>query len=175
MPHGMTSILGASKATAQPKHCNQCNKECARKCAKCKQAFYCSDICQKSDWKKHMKHCPTLELIAPDDKAIWLLSIMEKSLRHSPFSSFNLVKLDRSLSSCVMGFRVMNNVRVNSDCTYKNKMPCWSSWNWNTLLLASRPFQRENVWPSTKRRGKSLTRHEVLGWPSVHLSRSMIY
>lgn len=32
-----------------------------KKCAKCRQRFYCSKSCQIQDWTKHRKECPSLE------------------------------------------------------------------------------------------------------------------
>ena len=45
--------------------CNVCgrkrfvDKRYLRKCKQCKNTYYCSEKCQKSDWKKHKKYCCT--------------------------------------------------------------------------------------------------------------------
>lgn len=39
-------------------YCNNCSKENAKlRCSKCKLVYYCSNECQKQDWKKHKLIC----------------------------------------------------------------------------------------------------------------------
>ena len=38
-------------------HLQSCTKVGKSKCSRCKGAFYCSEICQRVDWKTHKKHC----------------------------------------------------------------------------------------------------------------------
>lgn len=37
--------------------CNQCNANATHLCAQCYNTAYCSDRCQKLDWKSHKKQC----------------------------------------------------------------------------------------------------------------------
>ena len=39
--------------------CKMCQKEAAKKCARCKNAEYCSRECQVKDWQEHKKYCGT--------------------------------------------------------------------------------------------------------------------
>jgi len=39
------------------KLCSVCSKECHATCTRCWTAFYCSDTCQKADWKEHKLTC----------------------------------------------------------------------------------------------------------------------
>jgi len=45
--------------------CNVCKTSTGKKCARCKNAYYCSKACQTSDWKHHKTSCniPYKELL----------------------------------------------------------------------------------------------------------------
>ncbi|CAI6304560.1 unnamed protein product [Periconia digitata] len=45
-------------------HCNKTRTESEpayQRCSRCKQSFYCSAACQRSDWKQHKKRCSQIE------------------------------------------------------------------------------------------------------------------
>ena len=40
------------------KWCLYCdNRNCEKKCSKCKSVYFCNEHCQKKTWKIHKKHC----------------------------------------------------------------------------------------------------------------------
>eukprot|EP01083_Nonionella_stella_P073740 199599_1 len=39
-------------------HCNHCSQpSVSSRCGACKKVYYCNQICQRNDWKKHKKQC----------------------------------------------------------------------------------------------------------------------
>lgn len=41
--------------------CANCKtSNCTKRCSACKAVYYCSDVCQKSDWKAHKEQCKNL-------------------------------------------------------------------------------------------------------------------
>lgn len=41
-----------------PHYCNNCDlPDAIYKCSACKEVFYCSESCQRNDWKTHKKYC----------------------------------------------------------------------------------------------------------------------
>lgn len=47
----------AKKVDTKSRHCHVCSTETTSKCAGCKKIYYCSQKCQKADWKEHKKVC----------------------------------------------------------------------------------------------------------------------
>jgi hypothetical protein len=39
------------------KKCKICSKKTTNKCSRCKRTYYCSQKCQRDDWKEHKKTC----------------------------------------------------------------------------------------------------------------------
>ena len=50
-------IAPATAMGASEHQCRSCSKEGKLTCSKCKVARYCSEICQRADWKGHKKEC----------------------------------------------------------------------------------------------------------------------
>lgn len=46
-----------NKAVAKP--CHVCTREATQFCGTCKKVYYCSERCQKADWKFHKLNCKT--------------------------------------------------------------------------------------------------------------------
>lgn len=70
VPSTLSSILEAQRSVAQApgtatRHCLGCQKPSVSRCAKCKQAHYCSKECQTTDWKEHRPTCRILGQLDP--------------------------------------------------------------------------------------------------------------
>ncbi|KAJ7438018.1 hypothetical protein B0H11DRAFT_596284 [Mycena galericulata] len=46
-----------------PNFCIQCAKHAETRCAACKIVFYCSQECQRRDWKYHKRQCKQVQLL----------------------------------------------------------------------------------------------------------------
>ncbi|KAF9194657.1 hypothetical protein BGZ51_008588 [Haplosporangium sp. Z 767] len=64
VPHSLSAIVDAHR-TVTPKICNKCQKKATLRCAKCKQAFYCTRECQVDNWTDHKAPCRILTKVAP--------------------------------------------------------------------------------------------------------------
>src|SRR5580704_15856692 len=42
-------------------HCGVCEQKTKSRCARCRQVYYCSQSCQKKDWKSHKQTCTQKE------------------------------------------------------------------------------------------------------------------
>lgn len=53
------SSSASSKVSSRNKSriCKMCGREASERCAKCKKVYYCSEKCQKTDWKFHKSNC----------------------------------------------------------------------------------------------------------------------
>ena len=53
-------------------HCNSCGKMDSnlKKCGACGRAWYCSQECQRKDWKEHKKVCKTLKETVPASSSL---------------------------------------------------------------------------------------------------------
>ncbi len=49
--------------------CTQCGKEALKKCTNCKFTYYCSPVCQKSNWSKHKSVCREVGMAQRGDLA----------------------------------------------------------------------------------------------------------
>src|SRR6266536_2388050 len=47
--------------------CYVCQKLTKTRCSKCHQTYYCSEECQKIDWKEHKKSCKKPLVVKTDD------------------------------------------------------------------------------------------------------------
>lgn len=58
----------ASKSEAR--FCGYCSKpDCTKRCAKCKEVYYCSDQCQKKHWSAHKPQCTSIRC----EKLTWFM------------------------------------------------------------------------------------------------------
>lgn len=48
---------GASGAKAAGPVCGVCGGKGSKTCSRCLKAYYCSESCQKEDWKTHKQGC----------------------------------------------------------------------------------------------------------------------
>jgi len=60
------------KIILMPRVCRICrigekNKH-LKKCKRCKVLYYCSEECQKEDWRRHKKECGKFEIIKLEEK-----------------------------------------------------------------------------------------------------------
>lgn len=55
------SAIKSDRRQAPPseaiKHCQICSKQATKFCTGCKKVYYCSEKCQKADWKNHKQSC----------------------------------------------------------------------------------------------------------------------
>ena len=50
--------------------CVVCNAPAALRCSKCKNSFYCSNGCQKADWKLHKQYCSNINIKEKNEKIV---------------------------------------------------------------------------------------------------------
>ncbi len=51
------STVNAASGAVSESTCSMCAKSCTKRCSVCKKVFYCSQECQKADWKEHKRLC----------------------------------------------------------------------------------------------------------------------
>ncbi|KAG0266579.1 hypothetical protein BG011_001768 [Mortierella polycephala] len=78
VPYSLSAIVEAHRRVTS-NVCNKCQKKATLRCAKCKQAFYCSRECQVDNWTDHKAPCRILTKVAP-----------VTSLDHTRFMEFEL-------------------------------------------------------------------------------------
>ncbi|KAF9182760.1 hypothetical protein BGZ51_008587 [Haplosporangium sp. Z 767] len=76
VPYSLSAIIDAHR-TVTSNVCNKCQKKATLRCAKCKQAFYCTRVCQVNNWADHKASCRILTKVAP-----------VTSLDHTRFTGF---------------------------------------------------------------------------------------
>lgn len=58
------------KPSTKITRCGYCSKpDCTKRCAKCKEVYYCSDQCQKKHWSAHKPQCTSIRC----EKLTWFM------------------------------------------------------------------------------------------------------
>ncbi|KAF9355113.1 hypothetical protein BGX26_006988 [Mortierella sp. AD094] len=64
VPLSLSTICDTHR-TVTPNICKKCGKRTTKRCAKCKQTYYCSRECQTDNWPDHRPSCRILTLVNP--------------------------------------------------------------------------------------------------------------